>query len=57
MTYEAAAPNVFVFCGAIRNQGALLNLLKALVDRKFIIQSVRLLVHDDLLDRLCGQDS
>ena len=56
MTYETTGPNVFVFCGAIRDQGALLSLLKALIAREFIIQSVRRLDNDDLLDPLCSQD-
>ena len=56
MTYETSGPNVFVFCGAMRDQGALLSLLKALIAREFVIQSVRLLDNDDLLDPLCSQD-
>lgn len=57
MPYQATEPNVFVFCGVVRDQGALLSLLKALVNRELIIQSVRRLDNDDLLDSLYGTDN
>ena len=57
MAYQATEPNVFVFYGVVRDQGALLSLLKALVNRELIIQSVRRLDNDDLLDPLYATDN
>lgn len=50
-----AGPNVFVFCGVVHDQGALLNILAALVERGLMLQSVRRLEHDELLEPMCGQ--
>lgn len=57
VTYEASKPNVFVFCGELRNQKALLNVIQALVDRGLIIQSVRRLEQDELLEPVGSQAS
>jgi hypothetical protein len=57
MTNETSGPNVFVFYGAMRDQRALLSLLRSLIDRELIIQSVRRLDNDDLLDAPCSQGS
>lgn len=50
----ADEPNEFVFVGTVKNQGALLDVLNALVDHGLVIQSVHRLGTDDLLDPLCG---
>lgn len=50
----ADEPNEFVFVGTVKDQGALLDVLNALVDHGLVIQSVHRLGPDDLLDPLCG---
>lgn len=54
ITYSTANPNVFVFCGVVRNQGALLSILAALIERGLLLHSVCLLEQNELLEPLCG---
>lgn len=50
----ADEPNEFVFVGTVKNQGALLDVLNALVDHGLVIQSVHRLGPDDVLEPLCA---
>lgn len=57
VTYSKLEPHVFVFCGVVRNQGALFRILATLVERGLLLQSVRRLEQNELLDPLCGQST
>ncbi len=57
VTYTTSGPNVFVFCGVVHDQGALLSILAALVERGLMLQSVRRLEHDELLEPMCGPNA